>query len=264
MWGLKTDGFYKTSDFDYDAGTRTYTLKQGVPNNSTITSGTTMPGSLKYAGIGLKGDSVITPADRTIIGYAQPKFFGGFGQQLSFGRWDASVFINFQYGNKVYNYNKLEFASGYTSGANLIGVMANRWRTVDANGALYEQVVNGKVIGASPDSLNALNKNANVWIPLVGASSASFSPQSWAVEDASFIRINNVTLGYSLPNSLTSKWKIARIRIYATVNNLAVITHYTGYDPEVNTRRDTPVTPGVDYSAYPRSRTYLAGVNVSF
>ncbi|HEY4207479.1 MAG TPA: TonB-dependent receptor [Puia sp.] len=264
MYGLKTGGFYKTSDFNYDASTRTYTLKPGVSNSSTITSGPPMPGSLKYAGIGLKGDSVITPADRTIIGYAQPKFFGGFGQQLNFGRWDASVFINFQYGNKVYNYNKLEFASGYTSGANLIGVMANRWRTVDANGALYEQVVNGQVIGASPDSLNALNKNAKIWIPLVGASSASFYPQSWAVEDASFIRINNVTLGYSLPPSVTSKLKIARIRIYATVNNLAVITHYTGYDPEVNTRRDTPVTPGVDYSAYPRSRTYLAGVNVTF
>ena len=264
MWGLQTDGFYKTSDFNYDPSTRVYTLKSGVSNSATITSGPAMPGSLKYKGLGLKGDTTITAADRTIIGYAQPKFFGGFGQQFTFGRWDASVFINFQYGNKVYNYSKLEFASGYTSGANLIGDMSRRWHTVDANGNVYEQVVGSQVVGASPDSLNALNKNAKIWIPLVGASAASFSPQSFAVEDASFIRINNVSIGYSLPAAVTNKLKIARIRIYATVNNLAVITHYSGYDPEVNTRRDTPVTPGVDYSAYPRSRTYLAGVNVTF
>ena len=92
----------------------------------------------------------------------------------------------------------------------------------------------------------------------------SLSSSSWAVEDGSFIRINNVTLGYSLPVTLVRKWKMQRFRIYATVNNLAVITHYSGYDPEVNTRTGTPVTPGVDYSAYPRSRTFIGGVNVSF
>ena len=58
--------------------------------------------------------------------------------------------------------------------------------------------------------------------------------------------------------------KLSRFRIYGTVNNVAVITGYSGYDPEVNTRRDTPVTPGVDYSAYPRSRSFIAGVNVTF
>jgi TonB-linked SusC/RagA family outer membrane protein len=262
MWGLKTDGFYKTSDFNYDVPTRTYTLKPGVANDASIISTTPMPGVLKYKG--LNGDTTITSKDRTIIGYAQPKFFGGFGQQLNIGRWDASIFINFQYGNKIYNYNKLEFASGYTPGANLWGTMSRRWRVVDGNGVTYEQLVNGKVVGASPDSLNALNKNANIWTPLVGASAASFYPQSFAVEDGSYIRINNITVGYSLPVSVTGKLKVARIRVYATVNNVAVITHYSGYDPEVSTRRDTPVTPGVDYSAYPRSRTYITGVNVTF
>jgi TonB-linked SusC/RagA family outer membrane protein len=262
MWGLQTDGFYKTSDFNYDPATRTYTLNPKVPNDASIVSNPPMPGSLKYKG--LNGDSVITAKDRTIIGYAQPKFFGGFGQQFIFGRWDASIFINFQYGNKVYNYNKLEFSSGYTAGANLLGIMGRRWRMVDQNGVVYEQNANGKIVGASPDSLNALNKNAGLWMPLVGSSSASFSPQSFAVEDASFIRINNISVGYSLPVSVTNRLKIARLRLYGTVNNVAVITHYTGYDPEVNTRRDTPVTPGVDYSAYPRSRTYIVGVNVTF
>jgi hypothetical protein len=142
--------------------------------------------------------------------------------------------------------------------------MKNRWHTVDQNGNTYEAVVNGQVVGASPDSLAALNKNAKLWIPLVGSSSTTFASNSWAVEDGSFLRINNVTIGYSLPANVVRKIKLARLRVYATVNNLALITHYTGYDPEVNTRTTSPVTPGVDYSAYPRTRTYLAGVNITF
>lgn len=263
MWGLKTDGYYKTSDFTYDPATRIYTLKAGVPNDASITSSTPMPGSLKYQGIGK--DSIITAADRQIIGYAQPKFFGGLGQQVTYKNFDCSIFINFQYGNKIYNYNKLEFTSGYTIGANLLGVMSNRWKTIDKNGVVYEGLNStGQVVGASPDSLNALNKGAKIWMPLVGSSSTTFMPQSFAVEDGSFIRINNITVGYTLPASLLHKLKVSRIRVYGTVNNVAVITGYSGYDPEVNTRRDTPVTPGVDYSAYPRSRTFIAGVNVIF
>ena len=262
MWGLVTDGYYKTSDFNYNPATRVYTLKPGQPNDASITASTPQPGSIKFKG--LNGDTVISANDRTIIGQAAPKFFGGFGQQFRYKNFDCSIFVNFQYGNKVYNYNKLEFSSGYTPGANLMGIMKDRWHTVDNNGVVYEQLVNGQVVGASPDSLNALNKGAKLWTPLVGSSSTSFSPQSWAVEDASFIRINNITLGYSLPASLLRKMKIARLRVYGTVNNVAVITGYSGYDPEVNTRRDTPVTPGVDYSAYPRSRNYILGVNLTF
>ena len=117
-----------------------------------------------------------------------------------------SIFINFNYGNKIFNDNKLEFSSGYTPGATLLGIMKNRWHTVDQNGNPYEQpVVGGQVVGASPDSLAALNKGAKYWIPLVGSSSTTFSPNSWAVEDGSFIRINNITIGYTLPVGLTRK-----------------------------------------------------------
>jgi hypothetical protein len=142
--------------------------------------------------------------------------------------------------------------------------MKDRWHTVDPNGNVYEGVSGGSVVGASPDSLNALNKNAKIWIPQVGSSSTSFSPSSFAVEDASFIRINNISLGYTLPASVTQKLRISRLRIYGTANNVAVITGYSGYDPEVSTRLGSPVTPGVDYSAYPRSRTYIFGVNLTF
>ncbi|HEY4065017.1 MAG TPA: SusC/RagA family TonB-linked outer membrane protein [Puia sp.] len=262
MWGLVNDGFYKTSDFNYNTATRVYTLKPGIPSSQAVTATLPMPGGQKFKA--LNGDTTVTTNSRTIIGNTQPKFFGGLSQNFSYKGFDCSIFINFQYGNKVYNYNKLEFSSGYTPGASLLGIMKNRWHTVDANGNTYEGVSGTSVVGASPDSLNALNKGAKYWIPVVGSSATTFSPQSWAVEDGSFIRINNITLGYTLPLSVISHLKIARLRVYGTVNNVAVLTGYSGYDPEVNTRSSTPVTPGVDYSAYPRSRSFIAGVNVTF
>jgi hypothetical protein len=262
MWGLVNDGFYTTNDFDYSTTNRVYTLKKGVASSQPVTSTVPMPGGQKFKA--LNGDTAVTSNSRTIIGNTQPKFFGGLNQNFSYKGFDCSIFINFQYGNKVYNYNKLEFSSGYTPGATLLGIMKDRWHTVDGNGVSYESVSGNSAVGASPDSLNALNKGAKYWIPVVGASATTFSPQSWAVEDASFIRINNITVGYSLPASVIQKLKIARLRIYGTVNNVAVITGYSGYDPEVNTRTSTPLTPGVDYSSYPRSRTFIAGVNVTF
>ena len=263
MYGYVSDGFYQLSDFTYNNTTRVYTLKAGEPNNGSVTASTPMPGTMKYRSI--SGDSVINAnTDQRIIGNAQPKFFGGLNQTFTWKGFDCSIFVNFVYGNKVYNDNKLEFSSGYTPGATLLGIMKNRWHTVDQNGNAYEQVVGGQVVGASPDSLAALNKGAKLWIPLVGSSSTTFAPNSWAVEDGSFLRINNITIGYLLPPSVIHKLHVARLRVFATVNNPAVITHYTGYDPEVNVRNTSPVTPGVDYSAYPRSRTYYGGINVTF
>jgi TonB-dependent starch-binding outer membrane protein SusC len=262
MYGYINEGYYSTNDFNYNPETRVYTLKSGTVDDANITASTAMPGSIKYKG--LNGDTLLSANDRTIIGSAQPKFFGGFSQQFFWKSFDCSIFINFQYGNKIYNDNKLEFSSGYTPGANLLGFEKDRWHTVDGNGNVYESIVNGQIVGASPDSLNALNKGAKTWIPLVGSSSTTFASNSWAVEDGSFIRINNITLGYSLPMSLVRKMRMTRFRVYATVNNVWVFTHYSGYDPEVNTRTGTPVTPGVDYSAYPRARTYIGGVNIAF
>jgi hypothetical protein len=118
------------------------------------------------------------------------------------------------------------------------------------------------VVGESKETLAAANaNNPGLWFP--SNASTSFTLHSWAIEDASFLRINNITLGYTLPANLVQKVKLDRARFYFTVNNLAVLTNYSGYDPEVSARRGNPVTPGVDYSAYPRSRSFLLGVNLS-
>jgi len=248
MWGLVTAGFYEIDDFDYAGGV--YTLRDGVANNQGITSIAPRPGGLKFQD--LNGDGIIDDNDRTAIGNATPKFFGGFNQQFSYKNFDASIFLNFVVGNDILNANKLEFSSGYTPNANLLGIMNERWTNVNAAG----QVV------TDPTELAAINQNAQIWTPLTSAS--AFHMHSWAVEDGSFLRINNITIGYTVAPQVLKRLKIVNARFYATGNNLGVLTNYTGYDPEVNTRRRTPMTPGVDYSAYPRSRTFIGGVNFTF
>jgi TonB-linked SusC/RagA family outer membrane protein len=248
IYGLINDGFYKIEDFTYAGGV--YTLKPGVPNNSSVTSLTPKPGVIKFKD--LNGDGVVDITnDRTIIGDANPKFVGGFNQSFTYKNFDLNVFVNFQVGNDVLNANKLEFTSGYTVNGNLLASMNSRFRNVNDQG----------VVVTDPTELAALNANATLWTPLT--SNSSFFVNSYAVEDASFLRINNITLGYSLPTALLSKFKINRLRVYATANNVAVFTNYSGYDPEVNTRRSTGTTPGVDYSAYPRSRAFIFGVNLT-
>lgn len=250
IWGLMTDGFYTIDDFNYDAVTGTYTLKAGVANNSNITSVAPQPGMLKFRDIDEDGD--VDDDDRTVIGVAQPKFFGGFNNTFQYRNFDLSVFVNFQVGNDVLNANKLEFSSGYTVNSNLLTTMDGRWRNVNNEGAVV----------TDPVALAELNADATIWSPLTTAS--SFYVHSWAVEDGSFVRVNNITLGYSLPQTILSKMKINRFRIYGTVNNIHTFTRYTGYDPEANTRRRSPLTPGVDYAAYPRSKGYIVGVNLTF
>lgn len=247
MYGFVTDGFYTLDQFDYANGV--YTLKSGIASNQTYTSAVPQPGRLRFRD--LNGDGEIDEADKTIIGVAQPKLFGGLNQQLRYKNFDLSIFVNYQFGNDVYNANKLEFTSGYQPNANMLAINNNRWRTVNEQG----------VVVTDPAELAKLNANASLWIP--STASTSFILHSWAVEDGSFVRINNVSLGYTLPVSIAKSIRLQNARIYATVNNLAVFTNYSGYDPEVNTRRRTPETPGVDYSAYPRSRSYVVGINLS-
>ena len=111
-----------------------------------------------------------------------------------------------------------------------------------------------------PTQLSTINSNASIW----AAPTGRYAVTSWAIEDGSFLRLNNVTLGYTLPSKLTKRYFIQKLRFYATGYNLFCLTNYSGYDPEVDSRRATPATPGVDYSAYPKSRSYNIGVNITF
>lgn len=248
MYGFVTDGFYRIEDFDYNPATRTYTIKPGIAVNGVY--GTPQPGMLKWKD--LNKDGVITAdGDRTIIGDANPDFIGGWNNQFSYGNFDLSLFVNFVVGNDIYNANKLEWTDGAFSNLNMLDIMKGRFTNVNDRG----QVV------TDPTELAALNANATIWSPV---RVQRWWLHSWAIEDGSYLRFNNLTFGYSLPSGVLKKAGLSAFRVFATVNNLATLTRYSGFDPDVTARRSDPLTPGVDFAAYPRSRTWVCGVNLTF
>ncbi|WP_316823847.1 TonB-dependent receptor [Pedobacter miscanthi] len=241
MYGWVQDGLYQVSDFNYDPTTNVYTLKSGVVTDAV----TPRPGFLKYKD--LNGDGKIDNNDRTILGNGNPKFTGGLNNTFSYKGIDLSVFINFVTGNKVYNANRLNMQIIGEYG-NAFSYQSNRWTTINANGQL-----------ATPAEQEALNQGKT--IPrTIGSTDRRLYDQM--VEDGSFLRINNVSLGYTFPKRWLSAVKIDRLRIYVTAYNLYVFSKYSGYDPEVSAIRGA-LTPSVDFSAYPRARSIVAGLNVS-
>jgi TonB-linked SusC/RagA family outer membrane protein len=253
MYGFVTDGFYQISDFDYNSTTAVYTLKAGIAANAVY--GAPQPGSLKWKDLsGPNGvpDGVITADyDRTIVGNANPDFTGGWSNQFAYKGFDLSVFVNFVYGNDVYNANKIEWTDGAFPNLNTLDIVKDRFTYINSSGARV----------TDPTELAKLNANAKIWTPV---RVQRWWLHSWAVEDGSYLRLNNLTLGYTLPKAVLGKMKISTFRLYATVNNLTTITNYSGYDPDVTARRSDPLTPGVDFAAYPRAKTWVFGLNVTF
>ncbi|AZB30775.1 SusC/RagA family TonB-linked outer membrane protein [Chryseobacterium balustinum] len=250
FWGYQTAGRYEVSDFDYNPATQIYTLKAGIPSSAAAANGAKLiqPGDLKLQD--LNGDGIIDNKDMTDLGNAQPKFYGGFSQNFRYKNWDMSLMFNFSVGNKVYNANKIEYSTQYLyKDNNMLAEVADRFRWFNDAG----EKVN------DPTQLAALNANTTGWTPPAGA----YFLHSYAIEDGSFLRLNNVTLGYSLGKEFTKQLGLSNFRLYFTMNNVFTITGYSGYDPEANTRRN-PLTPGVDYAAYPRSRFILSGVDITF
>ncbi|GHT64054.1 SusC/RagA family TonB-linked outer membrane protein [Bacteroidia bacterium] len=254
MYGYKTDGMYTFDDFDYNEVTKTYVLREGVPDNRAVIGAKYfMPGALKFAN--QDDNPIINADDKVIIGDANPKHTGGFGINSQYKGFDLSVFFNWVYGNDVYNANKLYFSGFNSSRAhkNLLAFMNSD------NAFTYLDKSTGIAV-TDPERLKEMNKNATIW----AASMTNTPLHSWGVEDGSFLRLNNLTLGYSFPKNILSRLRMEQLRVYVTGYNLWLWTNYSGFDPEVDTRRTTPVTPSVDWCAYPRSRSYNIGVNITF
>ena len=253
MLGYRSDGRYEVSDFvGYDATAKQWILKDGV-TNCTAVVGNLRPGMMKLKD--LSGDGTVTGGyeDREIIGDANPLATGGFGINANAYGFDLSANFNFSIGNDVYNANKIEYTmtSKYQY-RNMITEMADgkRWTNLNPDGTICND----------PERLVAMNANTTMWSPMTQRMVFS----DWAVEDGSFLRLNTLTLGYTLPKSLTNKVHIQNLRFYVTGYNLFCITGYSGFDPEVSTVLTTNLTPGVDYSAYPKSRQFVIGVNLNF
>ena len=252
MYGYFSDGYYSVSDFSsYDEAAGEWKLAPGVTDASEIIGEEYLrPGAMKLKD--MNGDGKITTADKRVIGNALPLGTGGFSLSGYLYGIDFSANFNYVFGNDIYNANKIEFTSSRKyERRNLMKTGEKRWNNIDWN--------TGELVN-DPDRLAEMNEGVTLWSPAVG--NAVFS--DWAVEDGSFLRLTSATIGYTLPSHITMKAKISRLRIYVTGTNLFCLTNYSGYDPEVDTRRSTPLTPGVDYSAYPKSIGYVVGVNLTF
>ncbi|MBO9152358.1 SusC/RagA family TonB-linked outer membrane protein [Chitinophaga sp. GCM10012297] len=229
FYGHVSDGVYKYSDFDKVGGN--YILKDNVTANGEVRT-QVQPGDIKYKD--LNGDLLIDDYDKTVIGNPLPVHTGGFSNNFEYKGFDLGIFFQWSYGNDIYNANRLMLETGYKYNTNQYASYANHW---------------------SPE-----NPESN--IPRVkGTTLKTYA--TWMVEDGSFLRLKTVQLGYNLPQNILKRAKINAIRVYASAQNLYTWTKYSGYDPEVSIR-NSALTPGFDYSAYPRPKTATVGLNVTF
>lgn len=204
-----------------------------IANLPTINPATTKPGDRRY--VDVNGDGRITQADdRTIIGNAQPKFQGGITNTLSYLNFDLSVFFQGTYGNKLFNQNKqqLELLTGQQNASK---IALERWTPTNPTNNVQRAF-------EDPAPVNT----------------------SRYVEDASFLRLKNITLGYNLPRAIASKIHASQVKVYVSAANLLTFTKYTGFDPEVSRNEQSTLSQGIDYSVYPGSKSFLGGLSISF
>jgi len=221
----KTDGLVAPGTLKANALTPN---AQVDPNNTTLA----LAGQQKYAD--LNGDGKITAADREVINN-QPIFIAGITNTFSYKGFDLTIFFQGSYGNKIFNQNQslLDLGTGYTNASTSV---LNRYTSTNTN-----------------TSEHAVYNNP-----------AAILSDKY-IEDGSYIRLKNITLGYSLPQKWLSKTKvISNVRIYVSSQNALTFTKYTGFDPEVSANGQTPYSQGVDYGAYPNAKSFLVGLNVTF
>jgi len=190
-------------------------------------------GNQKYKDLNIDG-KITQDADRTIVGSSQPKFLASITNTFRYKNFDLSVFLNSSYGNKIFNWTRanLELGTGYTGA---VATLLNRWTATNTNTDMHKAIEN----------------------PAVTISDRF-------VEDGSYIRLKNISLGYTLPKKLISKIKLKAARIYVSGSNLVTWTNYTGYDPEVNTNGQNSISSGMDRGAYPTAKTVIGGVSITF
>ena len=267
--GYTYDGWYTTADFTYNNGI--YTLNKGVADISSGILGTVYGttankpgGQVAYPGVikfkDLNGDGVVNEKDVSIIGDMTPKNTGGLSLNASYKALDFAANFNWSYGNQVYNANYL--AAFY--GSKEDGLYKNKLNYLSSSYRIYD-IQNGQLTFVTdPQALNKLNANATTFLPFHENPVVS----TLGIQNGSFLRLNTVTLGYNLPTGLVHKARMTRLRVFASIFNALTLTNYRGLDPEVNTNTAQGnaqyPTIGLDWGAYPRARSFTAGVNVEF
>lgn len=259
FYGYKVEGVYKDLDDIQNSAKPAKYPSDGVFNRGN----TVWVGDIKYKDVDENG--VIDERDRTDIGSPLPKFTFGWTNTFRYKNLDLSIFLNGSYGNKVMNYNSLTLTHMNSTWTNqLQSVVSKRARLepidptiVYADGSKwYDHIDNVRV------------KNPGTKVPHTSINDPNDNDRisDRYVEDGSFLRIKNITLGYTFPKALLNKAKIENLRVYVNIQNLYTFTKYTGYDPEVgaSTQDSTGLTYGLDNGRYPSPAMYSFGLNITF
>ncbi len=261
FYGWQYGGIYTTDDFTQNTD-GSYSLKNGVAREKGR-SAPIRPGDIKFktnaGSVDANGNPVWSTDDRTVIGHSAPKFTGGFTNTFSYKGFDLNIFMNFCYGNQVFDENNQRFLGPRLPNQNALAAMDTRFRLIDPSTG-KETTDLTKLAMLNPNQHNpkavwSVDPNNNY------DATSIFS--DYFLQDGSFLRLNTITLGYSLPKKLLKKAYIQSLRFYATLNNIYNFTKYKGYDPEVATSGGV-LGGGVDNSAYPRTEGYVFGVNLNF
>lgn len=259
FYGYKVEGVYKDlDDIQNSAKPAKY------PSDGVFSRGNTVwAGDIKYKDVDENG--IIDERDRTDLGSPLPKFTFGWTNTFRYKNLDLSIFLNGSYGNKVMNYNSLTLTHMNSTWTNqLQSVVSKRARLepidptiVYADGSKwFDHIDNVRV------------KNPGTKIPHTSINDPNDNDRisDRYVEDGSFLRIKNITLGYTFPKALLNKAKIENLRVYVNIQNLYTFTKYTGYDPEVgaSTQDSSGLTYGLDHGRYPSPAMYSFGLNITF
>lgn len=270
VMGYEMDGkgYYTPDDFNFDSTTGMYTLKTGVADLSKAFvsyRGGLVPGAQQaYPGLpkfkDATADGVIDDKDIVEIGNTNAKHTGGFNISANYKNIDLGMYFNWSYGNDVYNANKLATLFNGNKGGGLYG---NKLAIVKDSYTLYEIQSGNLVRLTTPEKLNAANVNATL--------PSTYLQQGYVsnigIEDGSYLRLNTLTLGYTLPKQLLNKTKTSNIRVYGAIYNVFTLTGYSGLDPDVNSNQNSSSrypTPGLDWGTYPRARQFVIGLNATF
>jgi hypothetical protein len=279
VYGYVVDGYYTAADFKrYASATQLWTAADGVPvYGNGFLSNNAVPGSIKFKD--QNGDNIIDEKDKVVLGNTVPTHTGGFNLNFNIGgdKWgkvDLAANFTFAFGNKILNLSKMEYTTvtEKTKMRNLLSSMNfnNRYSLYSETGQYMPDVyatsttVKDEAYPEFASKIDQMNetKGANTYSPIM----SHYVVTDQDLEDGSFLRLNQLTLGYSLPKDWMTKTKVINnIRVYVQGTNLFCATKYSGLDPEVDTRSSkNPLTPGVDFSAYPKSRGINIGMNIQF
>lgn len=261
FYGYVCDGVYQ----DYEDLQKSPKPEQYPSNGVFNRKNTVWVGDIKYkdiSGPDGKPDGVINEYDKTNLGSPMPKFTFGWTNTFRYKDFDLSIFINGSYGNKVMNYLGMQLTHMNSAWENQLNSVTGRAR--------LEPIDPDKVYPSGQywydDVTNVRVSNPEAAIPRASIQDPNDNDRisDRYVEDGSYIRLKNITLGYTFPSKLIKKFGINNLRLYANIQNLLTITGYDGYDPEIGASTQSTNVYGLDYGRYPSPTVYSFGLNVSF